>query len=355
MLRLRSCARAWLAAVPFILINLIVVGRAPFGVEAARSPLAIYVSPTGSDLGDGSPGAPLRTIVAASRRARPGAIVRFEPGVYEGGFTTNVSGTAEAPIAYVSAIKWGAKIVPGRHTRADTAWENQGAYVVINGFEIDGSPPAGGEGSPWRVGIYSTGSHSVIRDNHVHDIAISTPCTDLGGAGVEGDAYYGGSNIDLRDNVVHDIGSAGCRYVHGAYQTATGSVTGNVVYRVSGWGIHLWHDAHDITITRNIVFNNTNGGILVGGGAFVNTKGPADHVTVLNNIVFGNSQFGIAESGYTGTHNRFTCNLSYDNGRNWRLRTNKVQPCETVTPVCNPVPDKKCPDWLAPTGGGRIR
>ena len=41
----------------------------------------------------------------------------------------------------------------------------------------------------------------------------------------------------------------------------------NIVYRTSGWGIHLWHAPyHRLTIANNLVFNNANGGIVVGAG-----------------------------------------------------------------------------------------
>ena len=60
----------------------------------------------------------------------------------------------------------------------------------------------------------------------------------------------------------------------------------NLVYRVSGWGIHLWHDANHVSIANNTIFNSANGGVLVGGGDYVNGRGPADYVMVANNIVF---------------------------------------------------------------------
>jgi hypothetical protein len=342
--RRRACAE-----LAVLLALCMTAGTNTVAKEAARPRLVLYVSPTGPDAADGSPEAPLRTIVAASRRAQPGAMVRVAPGVYEGGFTTEANGAREAPITYVSAVRWGARIVPPQDARAEMGWENHGAYVAIEGFEMDGSRPSGeGIETPWRAGIYSTGSHSVIRRNHVHHIAISTPCTDMGGAGVEGDSYYGAGNIDLLDNVVHDIGSNGCKYVHGIYQTATGKVVGNVVHRASGWGIHLWHDAHQVIVAGNVVFGNTNGGIVVGGGDFVRTMGPADHIVVSGNTVFGNSKYGIAEVGFTGHHNRFACNLSYDNGTNWRLLTGRLQRCEAIDTGGDIIPDDGYINGLSP-------
>lgn len=300
-----------------------VIQAAVFGVcMTAAAPVAqasqLYVSASGSDTNSGSIAAPLRTIAAAALRAQPGTTVHVEPGEYDGGFVTRTSGAEGHPITFISDTRWAAHIRPGRSTY-DMAWDSRGAYVVIDGFDVDGSQRGDNRGR-WRIGIYATGSHSVVRDNHVHNIAQDTPCTNQGGAGVEGDSYYRGQSIDLIGNIVHDIGAGGCRFVQGLYQTASGRVVGNIAYRISGWGIHLWHDAHDIEIAYNIVFDNRGGGILIGGGDFVHTHGPADHVTVTDNIVFGNS-YGIMESGLTGSHNRFARNLCYGNKTDWRLQT----------------------------------
>jgi hypothetical protein len=280
---------------------------------------ALYVSTTGSDSNPGTQDLPFKTILAASQAARAGTIVHVAPGAYNGGFTTTTSGTASSPIHYVSDTKWGAKIVPATTSTYDMAWDNRGAYVVIDGFEVDGTNYH--SGTRWRLGIYSTGSYSVIENNNVHNIAWNVACSGQGGAGIEGDSYYGGIEIDLIGNIVHDIGPRSCIYIQGAYQTASGKVMNNLVYRVSGWGIHLWHDANHVTIANNTIFNSANGGVLVGGGNYVTGRGPADYVTVANNIVFDNGRYGLVEAGQTGSHNLFTHNLSFQNGTNWRLRT----------------------------------
>jgi hypothetical protein len=157
-------------------------------------------------------------------------------------------------------------------------------------------------------------------------LAFNVLCSGRGGAGVEGDSYYGGTNIDLVGNIVHDIGTRSCIYIQGIYQTAPGRVVNNLVYRVSGWGIHLWHDANHVTVANNTVFNSSYGGVLVGGGDYINTRGPADYITVANNIVFDNAHYGIIEAGQTGSHNLFTHNLSYRSGTDWRLRTSAADP-----------------------------
>jgi hypothetical protein len=268
--------------------------------------------------------APFRSIVAASRAAQPGTVVHVGPGFYEGGFVTTASGTADSPVRYLSDVKWGAKIVPPASSSYDMAWDNRGASVIIDGFEVDGSRPQ--RGTPWRLGIYTAGTASVVQNNSVHHIAIAAACADQGGAGIEGDSYNGATGIDVIGNVLHDIGQEDCAYVHGIYQTAPGRIANNLVYGVSGWAIHLWHDARQVAIVNNTVFNSNAGGILVGGGGYVNTNGPADHVLVAYNIVFDNAGIGISEHGDTGTHNLFTHNLSHRNRSDWRLRTSAPDP-----------------------------
>jgi hypothetical protein len=253
--------------------------------------------------------------------AGPGTTIRVAPGIYVGGFTTSGSGTASNPIRYLSSTKWEAKLVPAADSSHDMAWENKGAYVAIDGFDIDGSAFRGG--TAWRFGIYTAGSHSIVKNNRVRHIASTGPCNGRGGAGIEGDSYYGATDIDLVGNIVYDVGPESCRYIHGIYQTAPGRIVNNLVYCIAGWGIHLWHDANHVTIANNTVFNSASGGVLVGGGDFVNTDGPADHITVVNNIVFDNNA-GIVESGRTGPHNLFANNLSFRNKVDWRLHGGKA-------------------------------
>src|SRR5207302_2625840 len=113
------------------------------------------------------------------------------------------------------------------------------------------------------------------------------------GGGVTADGYYGGTNISAIANVVHDIGPVGGQLIQGVYEATSGNVENNLVYNVSGYGIHLWHDANHVNIVNNTVFNNHTGGILVGGGDFHTTTGPDDYDFVANNIVYNNSNEGI--------------------------------------------------------------
>ena len=118
--------------------------------------------------------------------------------------------------------------------RRINAWDNRGNYIDIVGFDVDGS--ATQSGKPWTHGIYTGGSYSVIRNNHIHHIATRVACTSAGGSAIGVDSYYNGVQSDVVSNLVHDIGPAGCRYVQGIYISTSGTVKNNVVYRVAGGG-----------------------------------------------------------------------------------------------------------------------
>ncbi|GAB3414157.1 DUF1565 domain-containing protein [Massilia agilis] len=276
----------------------------------------LYVSPNGSDSNPGSEEEPFRTILRAAQVVTPGTTVHVAPGVYTGGFKTTASGSPEARIVYESTERWGAKIVPPLNSSSSTAWQNRGNFVDIIGFEIDGSQYQGG--AKWLSGIYNGGSYVSIRANHVHHVANDVPCESGGGAGIGVDGYYRGIKSEVVRNSVHDIGPDSCRFVHGIYVSTSASVKNNIVYRVSGAGIHLWHDANNVIISGNTV-TASDVGIIVGGGDFYHTQGPNDRTQVFNNIVYDNKA-GVVEQGATGAHNSYRNNLVFQNSAgDWKL------------------------------------
>lgn len=273
---------------------------------------ALYVAPNGSDSNPGTSAAPFRSLARASRSVQPGTTVFVAPGTYSGGFKTTASGTAGARIRYVSTATWGAHIVTAGG-RSKVAWDNRGDYVDIIGFRVDG------RNSIWTGGIYNGGSYDLIQATWVHHIAKGTSCNSAGGSAIGVDSYYRGAHTDVIGNIVHDIGPAGCRYVQGIYISTPATVKNNVVYRVAEGAIHLWHDANNVVITNNTVAGS-NTGIIVGGGDYYHTSGPADHIQVYSNIVYDN-KMGISEQGKTGVHNSYKNNLVNGNSTyDWRLK-----------------------------------
>jgi parallel beta-helix repeat protein len=314
---------------PLIFTVLIASTGVAYIVSATPEPKLVgynvYVATTGLDTNPGSQAEPFRTIGRAASLATPGTTVHVAAGTYRENVTTKIHGAAAARIRYVSDTKWAARIV-GSGTEA--MWTNFGNYTDVVGFDISGSG---------RLGILNHGSHTLLAHNHVHHLAVSGGCIGSGGAGIV-NADYRGSDGDVIGNVVHDIGVPGkCSGVQGIYSSNRGGrIYNNIVYRVSAFGIHLWHAADNVTIANNTVFSNgapgMGGGIVIGAG-----DGPGgvvlNNTKVVNNIVFNNPDSAIKEFCYkgeecTGTKNTIANNLVYGNGSGITLR--KGTPAGTI-------------------------
>jgi hypothetical protein len=289
-----------------------------------------YVSTTGSDSNSGTQGSPFKTINKAVSLAKPDTTIHIAPGTYYGNVSTNNSGTTTKKITYLSEVKWGAKII-GNGTEA--TWTNHGNYINIVGFDISGSG---------RLGILNYGSYSTIANNHVHNMTVSGGCTGNGGAGIV-NANYSASDDDIIGNVVHDIGVPGsCNGVQGIYSSnLRGRIFNNIVYRVSAFGIHLWHAANNVIIANNTVFNNGSrnmgGGIVIGTG---DSPGGVvlDNTKVVNNIVYNNPSASILEYCYSGqncigSHNIIANNTVYGNGSKISLKVGNSSNNFTFDPL----------------------
>src|SRR4051794_13524734 len=114
---------------------------APGPAPAAPAPLrVVHVDPGGDDTGDGSAGAPLRTIQTALQDATPGTEISLAPGVYREELSTVRDGAPGAPIT----IK-GPETGKDRAGRYKAVVYGTGRVVSINhswytldGFTIDG-------------------------------------------------------------------------------------------------------------------------------------------------------------------------------------------------------------------------
>jgi Right handed beta helix region len=274
---------------------------------------------------------PWRTLHKAGLIATAGTTVHVAGGVYRidgkigsaSSIETKNSGTADAWITYVSDNKWGAKIINTNSLNApdNIAWLVRGDYQMVKDFDISGGP---------YTGIFVDGNHVQLIGNHLHDIS-SASC-------VYGSFIYVNSPyqyVDTIGNVMHDGGMtpwpSDCSLWHGIYYGGVtkgpvqyGQISNNIIYRVSGYGIHFWHKVSHINVVNNLIFSNVKGGILIGASDGATN----DYFNVSNNIVIYNSNmidnshgpasvgWGISQyvnGGQIGPHNTYLNNLLYEN------------------------------------------
>ncbi len=282
-------------------------------IAPPSSAFDFYVSPGGSDSNDGSAAHPWATINHADSVIGPGSTVHVAPGTYLTTITTSASGTANAPITYISDTEWGAKIV-GNYTGAtpDFVWFGTGNYVNIKGFEVTASTNVP------RFGIRVTGTNNRILGNKVHDIVAINGGSN-GGAGIEVD--LGSDYSEVSGNFIYNIGVGLIDHVHthGIYLAASlyNYVSNNLILNVAAWGIHQYH----YPISKSTIVNNTI--VNCGGGIVIASDGTGSNVTdynyVANNIAVGSTYvdgYGIREccaANNVGTHNTYTNNLVYNN------------------------------------------
>lgn len=286
---------------------------------ASTSANNYYVATTGSDSNPGTQSAPFRTIMKASTVTKPSTTVHVAPGTYAETITTTKNGTASGRIRYVSDTKWGAKIVPVAN--GSTMWKVDGGYTDIDGFQINGTGS-----TSVKMGIYLTGGNSTVKNSWVHHVAEKSVCDSNGGAGIASDQYRGAAfkNYDFIGNLVHNIGGS-CDHIHGIYHSSSGTVKNNIVY-AAAYGIHLYHDGHNVNIVNNTVFGNRAFGIVYGGCVDAYNNGcPTSGVNIHNNVVYDN-EGGIAgpnASEDTGS-NSIKNNLVYGNRTNFDLSSKAV-------------------------------
>jgi hypothetical protein len=264
-----------------------------YAFPPTRGDSLLYVSTGGSDQNSGTRGAPFRTIERAAAAAKPGTTVLVADGTYRGAFSTSVSGRADARISFVAENKWAVKLVGG----GGPVWQNNGNYVDIQGFDISGSA---------ADGIIQSGSFGRILDNRVHGLSEGCIATN-------NDEYTMVDN-DIIGNVVFGCGTN--QLHHGIYPGGPGgTISNNIAFGNAGFGIHCWHNCNKQVITNNLLFDNGEGGILIGQGDNPNNGDvAADSMLVANNIVIDNrGGAGIRESGTTGSRNRYLNNQVFGN------------------------------------------
>jgi parallel beta-helix repeat protein len=233
-----------------------------------------YVSPAGSDLNNGSQGAPFRQIRAAVAVVRPGDTILVGDGTYLGFNVNGVNGSSTGPIT-IQATGADVNVVPtvDRTDNRDTIFVTYSSFIVLTGLHafnanraairIDNSPNVtvrnGVYGTNYMWGIFTDFSDNLLIENN-----------ECYGSVIQHGIYVSNSCVDpvIRGNVVHDNFGAGIHMNGDLSQGGVGLITGAL-------------------IENNVIYSNG-----AGGGAGINMDG-VQNSTIRNNVLFDNHASGI--------------------------------------------------------------
>jgi parallel beta-helix repeat protein len=249
------------------------------GVEALEGRTLLsstyYVSPAGTDGGNGSASAPWKTLQYAANNVKAGDTVDVKAGTYAG-FNLTSDGTAAAPITFKGED--GAVVNDHNAKTADGINLEGASYITIEGFTIKNTT-----GGITRAGIRSvTNDHVVVRNNTIDG------CGEWG-------VFTGFSDdITIENNV-----AANSKQQHGIYVSNSGDrpiIRGNTVYGNYACGIHMNGDASmggdgiisGALVENNIIYSNGKG-----GGSGINCDGVQDS-RFENNLLYDNHSSGMS-------------------------------------------------------------
>jgi hypothetical protein len=216
-----------------------------------------FVTVNGSQTGDGSAAYPwdLATALAQPGIVQPGDTIWIHGGTYQGDFTSRLTGTPSAPVIL--------RQYPGERATIDGKLDAVGSYAWYWGFEV----------------MYSD-------LKRVSSVVGSDP-TDLPRYGKSVGTKPPGTHNKFINLVVHDLMSGPADYP-GALGT---EMYGNIVYnngwlgpdRPHGHGIYIQNQSEQKRIADNVVFNNFEYGMQMGGSS---------DAFIMNFTVEGNTLFG---------------------------------------------------------------
>lgn len=279
-----------------------------------------YVSPTGSDSNPCTRDSPCYTLGSAGSHAHPGDTVHALPGDYA--YTPQQTalrgtGTAAAPITFISDIKWGAKVTTTGRGNVCVLCTG-GDYEVIRDFDISSGQIKGA-----GMGVYDAHNYVQIIGNKIHDI--TNTCNSNGVEGTQD--KLGTTGTRVISNVIYNIDwpESNCHTTQAIYTIAHYSVVANNI---------VWHSGTDgiavaggyELVTNNLSFSNEMAGIIIAsnGGIY----GADDYNLIENNMVFNNGldpkqrHGGIAiydSNKSIGNHQQFIHNDVYGNaGGNYK-------------------------------------
>jgi hypothetical protein len=215
------------------------------------------------------------------------------------------SGTAANPIVLQSQVRGGALLDGQNASDRNMGIYIDGSYNIVNGFEIENGPNGG-------IVVYGSGNQ--ILNCEIDHNATLNSTSDT--AGIAEDQDLSGNVFS--GNYIHDNGDVGASaQAHGLNLSGQNDVViNNVCARNTGtglqiagystvsnmklynntfaWnghnGITIWMNMNGVDIKNNILYANTNWGIL-----FVDATGTG--VVIDKNLIYGNVSGGFSDGG----------------------------------------------------------
>ncbi|MBM4018629.1 MAG: hypothetical protein FJ288_09935 [Planctomycetes bacterium] len=254
-----------------------------------------YVAPDGRAGGDGSKSRPwdLATALAHPAAVKPGDTIWLQGGTYRGGFTSQLKGTAEAPVTVRQAPGARATIdCVGGDPGKQVFFTVQGAHARYWGFEVTSSNPKRRTETTGshpeeisRGGVNSFGQNVAFINLAVHDCSNGFGFWSNG----EGGEIYGciiyNNGWDAPDR---GHGHA----IYAQNQRGTKRLADNVIFNQFCYGVHAYGSSkafiNHFRVVGNVSFNNGAAkgptslapAILVGGGS------PSEDIEVAENFTY---------------------------------------------------------------------
>jgi parallel beta-helix repeat protein len=234
------------------------------------------------------PGA-VQALLAKLRAGQRGCL---RAGTYRGDVSIHRGGRPGAPIRLTSA--------PGARATIDgIVWVADSANdVEISALTLDGAN-ARNEPSP-----QINGDRVTLRGNDItnHHTGI---CVILGGAF---ERYGIAVDPVVEDNRIHDCGRLPrTNHDHGIYDEGTrgARILGNLIYGNADYGVHLYPNADDGVVARNVIEGNGGGVIVAGasGGEYTHQYA-SDHNLIEANVISGSQSRPDLETSWDGLRGR---------------------------------------------------
>jgi parallel beta-helix repeat protein len=274
-LRRAQSTRSTLLAGACVIVSLACLAAEPTGANAAPSTCNKFASPLGSDAGNGSAGAPLRSAQALADALAPGEVGCLEAGTYGGGVSFEHGGTPTAPIVLRSN--------PGEQALlTGRIYVERGSdYVTVADVSLDGNFQSS-EGSEPLPSPTVDANHATFEGDDVTNDNTGI-CFDLG------NEHWGSADSTLiAEDHIHNCGALpATNQDHGIYvAVATNTrIVGNLINRNADRGIQLYPGSEGAVIIGNVISENGEGVIFSGDDGVASSDNVVEHNLIVNSLI----------------------------------------------------------------------